>query len=199
MAAPPRLKALVLVGGFGTRLRPLTLTTSKPLVPFCNEPILVHQIKALAAVGVTEVRARKRRIAGVGRALARAQAHGRAAWARRQRRRLARRSRPRPALRSCAPLAYADVPHAIALRFLAFAARGWAQPWRKRRRPAWHAAARRVLGPASLPLAAAREALPPTQAHPTLLSLHAFAAPLARRARRSCSPSRTARRRWRRR
>ena len=49
------LKALVLVGGFGTRLRPLTLTTSKPLVPFCNVPILVHQIKALAAVGVTEV------------------------------------------------------------------------------------------------------------------------------------------------
>ena len=59
-AAPsPRLKALVLVGGFGTRLRPLTLTTSKPLVPFCNEPILVHQIKALAAVGVTEVRREK--------------------------------------------------------------------------------------------------------------------------------------------
>jgi GTP:adenosylcobinamide-phosphate guanylyltransferase len=54
----PRLAALVLVGGFGTRLRPLTLTTSKPLVPFCNEPILVHQIKALAAVGVTEVRHR---------------------------------------------------------------------------------------------------------------------------------------------
>jgi mannose-1-phosphate guanylyltransferase len=54
MAAPP-LKALILVGGFGTRLRPLTLTTSKPLVPFCNEPILVHQIKALASVGVTEV------------------------------------------------------------------------------------------------------------------------------------------------
>ena len=50
-----RLAALVLVGGYGTRLRPLTLTTSKPLVPFCNEPILVHQIKALAAVGVTEI------------------------------------------------------------------------------------------------------------------------------------------------
>jgi NDP-sugar pyrophosphorylase family protein len=49
------LKALILVGGFGTRLRPLTLTTSKPLVPFCNEPILSHQIKALASVGVNEI------------------------------------------------------------------------------------------------------------------------------------------------
>jgi mannose-1-phosphate guanylyltransferase len=49
------MKALILVGGFGTRLRPLTLTTPKPLVDFCNLPILCHQIQALAAAGVTEV------------------------------------------------------------------------------------------------------------------------------------------------
>ena len=49
------MKALILVGGFGTRLRPLTLTVPKPLVDFVDKPILCHQIKALAACGVTEV------------------------------------------------------------------------------------------------------------------------------------------------
>jgi mannose-1-phosphate guanylyltransferase len=49
------MKALILVGGFGTRLRPLTLTIPKPLVDFCNLPILCHQIEALAAAGVNEV------------------------------------------------------------------------------------------------------------------------------------------------
>lgn len=49
------MKALILVGGFGTRLRPMTLTVPKPLVDFGNLPILCHQIKALAAAGVTEV------------------------------------------------------------------------------------------------------------------------------------------------
>lgn len=49
------MKALILVGGFGTRLRPLTLTVPKPLIDFCNMPILCHQIQALAAAGVNEV------------------------------------------------------------------------------------------------------------------------------------------------
>lgn len=49
------MKALILVGGYGTRLRPLTLTTPKPLVDFCNKPMILHQIEALANVGVTEV------------------------------------------------------------------------------------------------------------------------------------------------
>jgi molybdopterin-guanine dinucleotide biosynthesis protein A len=44
------MKALILVGGYGTRLRPLTLSTPKPLVDFCNKPILLHQVEALAAV-----------------------------------------------------------------------------------------------------------------------------------------------------
>lgn len=46
------MKALILVGGFGTRLRPLTLSRPKPLVEFGNKPILLHQIEALAEVRV---------------------------------------------------------------------------------------------------------------------------------------------------
>jgi mannose-1-phosphate guanylyltransferase len=49
------LKALLLVGGFGTRLRPLTLSKAKPLVEFVNKPIMCHQIEALKTVGVTEI------------------------------------------------------------------------------------------------------------------------------------------------
>jgi hypothetical protein len=51
----PSLKALILVGGYGTRMRPLTITKPKPLVEFMNKPILIHQIEALVKVGVTEI------------------------------------------------------------------------------------------------------------------------------------------------
>lgn len=50
-----KMKALILVGGYGTRLRPLTLSKPKPLVEFANKPILLHQIEALVAVGVNHV------------------------------------------------------------------------------------------------------------------------------------------------
>ena len=49
------MKALILVGGYGTRLRPLTLSRPKPLVEFANKPMLLHQIEALVAAGVTQV------------------------------------------------------------------------------------------------------------------------------------------------
>ncbi|CAK4082886.1 unnamed protein product [Aphanomyces euteiches] len=49
------MKGLILVGGFGTRLRPLTLSYPTPLVDFCNKPLVRHQIEALKAVGVDEV------------------------------------------------------------------------------------------------------------------------------------------------
>nr|XP_033782416.1 mannose-1-phosphate guanyltransferase beta [Geotrypetes seraphini] len=49
------MKALILVGGYGTRLRPLTLSVPKPLVDFCNKPILLHQVEALVKAGVKHV------------------------------------------------------------------------------------------------------------------------------------------------
>lgn len=50
-----KMKGLILVGGYGTRLRPLTLTKPKPLVEFGNRPMILHQIEALAAAGVTDI------------------------------------------------------------------------------------------------------------------------------------------------
>ena len=47
--------ALILVGGYGTRLRPLTLSRPKPLVEFANKPMLLHQIEALVGAGVHRV------------------------------------------------------------------------------------------------------------------------------------------------
>ncbi|GLG92301.1 hypothetical protein R5R35_008427 [Gryllus longicercus] len=49
------MKALILVGGYGTRLRPLTLSRPKPLVEFANKPMLLHQIEALVEAGVSEI------------------------------------------------------------------------------------------------------------------------------------------------
>lgn len=49
------MKAIILVGGYGTRLRPLTLTVPKPMVEFCNQPMITHQIQALAEAGVTDI------------------------------------------------------------------------------------------------------------------------------------------------
>lgn len=49
------MKALILVGGYGTRLRPLTLSCPKPLVEFCNKPMLLHQLEALVEAGVNHI------------------------------------------------------------------------------------------------------------------------------------------------
>ncbi len=49
------MKAVVLVGGEGTRLRPLTERTPKPLIPFMNRPFLHHVLDLLASHGVREV------------------------------------------------------------------------------------------------------------------------------------------------
>lgn len=49
------LAALVLVGGYGTRLRPLTFTHSKPLVEFCNKPMCEYMLDALVQVGCVKI------------------------------------------------------------------------------------------------------------------------------------------------
>lgn len=47
--------ALILAGGKGERLRPLTDTLPKPMVPVCGKPILEHQVEWLKAGGITDV------------------------------------------------------------------------------------------------------------------------------------------------
>ena len=49
------MKALVLAGGAGTRLRPITHTRAKQLVPVANKPVLFYGLEAIASAGVKQV------------------------------------------------------------------------------------------------------------------------------------------------
>jgi glucose-1-phosphate thymidylyltransferase len=49
------VKGLILAGGKGTRLRPITHTSAKQLVPVANKPILFYGIEHMAEVGITEI------------------------------------------------------------------------------------------------------------------------------------------------
>ncbi len=49
------MQALILAGGKGTRLRPLTIHTPKPIVPIANRPFLLYQIDLLKQAGITDI------------------------------------------------------------------------------------------------------------------------------------------------
>lgn len=49
------MKAMILAAGKGERMRPLTLTTPKPLIPLAGVPLIEYHLRALAAAGFTEV------------------------------------------------------------------------------------------------------------------------------------------------
>src|ERR1700676_194272 len=55
LVEPSRVDAVVLVGGKGTRLRPLTLSAPKPMLPTAGLPFLTHLLSRIAAAGIEHV------------------------------------------------------------------------------------------------------------------------------------------------
>lgn len=49
------MKAIIIAGGLGTRLRPITYNIPKPIVPLVNKPFVFHQIELLKRFGITEI------------------------------------------------------------------------------------------------------------------------------------------------
>ncbi|WP_051453563.1 sugar phosphate nucleotidyltransferase [Hippea sp. KM1] len=49
------MKAVVMAGGFGTRMQPLTHSIPKPMLPVVNRPMMEYVIRALASVGITDI------------------------------------------------------------------------------------------------------------------------------------------------
>ncbi|MBP1678581.1 MAG: Nucleotidyl transferase, partial [Bacteroidetes bacterium] len=51
------MKAVIMAGGFGTRLRPLTCNIPKPMVPLMNKPMMHHIVELLKRHGITDITA----------------------------------------------------------------------------------------------------------------------------------------------
>lgn len=55
LTGTPQVDAVILVGGKGTRLRPLTLSAPKPMLPIAGLPFLAHLLSRIAAAGIEHV------------------------------------------------------------------------------------------------------------------------------------------------
>jgi len=49
------MKAVIMAGGFGTRIQPLTINLPKPMIPLVNRPIMLHIVELLKRHGITEL------------------------------------------------------------------------------------------------------------------------------------------------
>ncbi len=56
------MKGLILAGGTGSRLHPLTLITNKHLLPVYDKPMIFYPIESLVSAGIDEVRPEHRQI-----------------------------------------------------------------------------------------------------------------------------------------
>jgi mannose-1-phosphate guanylyltransferase/phosphomannomutase len=49
------MKAVIMAGGFGTRIQPLTSSLPKPMIPLLNRPIMLHIVELLQSYGITDL------------------------------------------------------------------------------------------------------------------------------------------------
>ena len=49
------MKGVIMAGGFGTRLKPLTINRPKPMVPIANRPVMEHIVELLKQYGITDL------------------------------------------------------------------------------------------------------------------------------------------------
>ena len=64
----PQIRAVVLAAGLGTRLRPLTATVPKPLLPVLGRPLVEHTLERLEAIGCEAAALNLHHLAGAVRA-----------------------------------------------------------------------------------------------------------------------------------